>query len=176
MSEETPIESGTDQVAVVTDSTTPPWGSEDEFNPEKAWGLIQNLRGDLTKAKEKSALTAELEARVREFEDAALSDADRAAKELSDAQSASESLATENAILSAIIKHGLSEGDVEFLAGLPATDIPDRAAKLAARLGTGAPSNTAASRPTEALRGGTNPVVDASKSGDWLRDALTKSH
>ena len=23
---------------------TPPWGTDEEFNPERAWNLIQNLR------------------------------------------------------------------------------------------------------------------------------------
>jgi hypothetical protein len=29
----------------------PPWGSDEEFDPQRAWNLIQNLRGDLEKAK-----------------------------------------------------------------------------------------------------------------------------
>lgn len=28
------------------DSSTPPWGSDEDFNPEKAWNLIQNLKSD----------------------------------------------------------------------------------------------------------------------------------
>lgn len=27
-------------------TSTPPWGSDEDFNPEKAWGLIQNLRSE----------------------------------------------------------------------------------------------------------------------------------
>ncbi|MGH3878056.1 MAG: hypothetical protein ACRDSK_13585 [Actinophytocola sp.] len=33
---------------------TPPWGSDENFNPERAWNLIQNLRSDLDKHKAKS--------------------------------------------------------------------------------------------------------------------------
>ena len=29
----------------------PPWGSDDEFNPEKAWNLLQNVRGDLAETR-----------------------------------------------------------------------------------------------------------------------------
>ncbi|QRP60679.1 hypothetical protein [Corynebacterium minutissimum] len=40
-------------------ANTPPWGDE-EFNAEKAWNLIQNLREDKTKAQERAhALTQE---------------------------------------------------------------------------------------------------------------------
>lgn len=27
-------------------TSTPPWGSDEDFSPEKAWGLIQNLRSE----------------------------------------------------------------------------------------------------------------------------------
>lgn len=27
-------------------TSTPPWGSDEDFNPEKAWNLIQNLRSE----------------------------------------------------------------------------------------------------------------------------------
>lgn len=33
------------------DAPKPPWGSDEEFDPQRAWNLIQNLRGDLDKAK-----------------------------------------------------------------------------------------------------------------------------
>lgn len=41
----------------------PPWGSDEEFSPEKAWNLIQNLRTDLEKTKPAVQ-------RLREIEDA----------------------------------------------------------------------------------------------------------
>ena len=44
---------------------TPPWGSDENFNAEKAWELIENLR------KEKTPDTSALEAKVAEMEAAA---------------------------------------------------------------------------------------------------------
>nr|WP_294163752.1 hypothetical protein [uncultured Corynebacterium sp.] len=34
-------------------TSTPPWGSDDDFNPEKAWSLIQNLRSEKTELQNK---------------------------------------------------------------------------------------------------------------------------
>lgn len=41
------------------ENTNPPWGSDEDFNPEKAWTLIQNLRAEVreTKATAESAVT-----------------------------------------------------------------------------------------------------------------------
>lgn len=35
----------------------PPWGSDEEFDPQKAWDLIQNLRGEAKTAKDDLAAT-----------------------------------------------------------------------------------------------------------------------
>ena len=34
-------------------TSTPPWGSDEDFNPEKAWSLIQNLRSEKTELQNK---------------------------------------------------------------------------------------------------------------------------
>jgi hypothetical protein len=53
-------------------ATTPPWGTEQNFDPERAWSLIQNLRTDLDKAKSRPVLTeqqqADLDAYQRQVE------------------------------------------------------------------------------------------------------------
>lgn len=46
---------------------TPPWGKDEDFNPEKAWELIQNLR------KEKTPDTKALEAKVTELQNGMVS-------------------------------------------------------------------------------------------------------
>ena len=51
---------------------TPPWGSDEDFNPDKAWTLIQNLRSEAATMKAASkelrekvdALTSDLKAAV----------------------------------------------------------------------------------------------------------------
>lgn len=44
----------------MAEQQTPPWGSDEEFNPEKAWNLIQNLRSE-NKTLKDSQTTAQAE-------------------------------------------------------------------------------------------------------------------
>lgn len=50
------------------ENTTPPWGSDEEFNPEKAWGLIQNLRADKEKLAGREAITDEQKQQLAEYD------------------------------------------------------------------------------------------------------------
>lgn len=152
----------------------PPWGSAEEFNPEKAWSLIQNLRGDVQAAKTKAAESDELRARVKEFEDAKLSAEERATRDLAEAQKAATDLGLENAKLKAAIEHGLTADDIDFIGGSTPEEIADKAAKFAARLGSGAPTTPPSARPNSGLRGGGDPTVPV-ETKDWLRDALSRT-
>lgn len=63
----------------------PPWGSEEEFNPEKAWGLIQGLRADKEKLASRRVMTDEEAAHLTEYRtllDASQSDMQRTQTEL----------------------------------------------------------------------------------------------
>jgi hypothetical protein len=61
----------------------PPWGSDEEFNPEKAWKLIQGLRADNTKVKsERDALHG----KVQEHERANETAAEKAQREANEAK------------------------------------------------------------------------------------------
>jgi hypothetical protein len=147
---------------------TPPWGTTEEFDAEKAWNLIQGLRSDKDKL---SIRATTAEGRVKKFEDAKLSTEEKTARDLKDQQAAYAEMASENALLKAGIEHGLTADDLDLLRGLPADAIADRAAKLAARLGAGTPPKPLTARPREALKGGADPTVPAT-GGDWLRDAM----
>lgn len=75
-------------------SQAPPWGSDEDFNPEKAWNLIQNLRGDLDKVKNRPVLTDEMKSQLDEYQrinDAAKSDLERAREEATRWQSDADS-------------------------------------------------------------------------------------
>jgi hypothetical protein len=64
---------------------TPPWGTETDFNPEKAWNLIQDLRSDKEKLAARPVLTDEDKQRLTEYNrlvEASQSDLDRAKTEL----------------------------------------------------------------------------------------------
>lgn len=52
----------------------PPWGSDEDFDPDKAWKLIQNVRSDAEKAK---AEREELAKKVKAHEDATKSDTEK---------------------------------------------------------------------------------------------------
>lgn len=70
-----------DQQQQTTDQA-PPWG--DDFNPEKAWNLIQGLRSDKEKLQSREVLTPELKQQVAQWqalEQASKTDLQRAQEE-----------------------------------------------------------------------------------------------
>lgn len=48
--------------------TKPPWGSNEEFNPQKAWDLIQGLRSDKERLSKREALTDEHKSKLAEYD------------------------------------------------------------------------------------------------------------
>lgn len=46
----------------------PPWGSDEEFNPEKAWNLIQGLRADKEKLASRPILDEDAQRKLAEYE------------------------------------------------------------------------------------------------------------
>lgn len=113
-----------------TDTSTPPWG--DDFDAERAWTLVQNLRADKDKLQgEKDTLTTELatERQAREDAEKVAKDADPEGK-LSAAEKraadAERSLWTERALR----KHSIAEELVEFLSGDTEEAILAKAEKL----------------------------------------------
>lgn len=109
------------------DEQAPPWGTDEEFDPEKAWKLIQNLR------KEKDDLKP-LAEKARQLEDAQKSDQQKLQDALEAAQTEGATAKAQAAKLTAALEHGLSKDDLELLDGVPADQIAERAARLAERL------------------------------------------
>jgi hypothetical protein len=66
-----------------TTSAAPPWGSAEEFNPERAWTLIQNLRAEKDEHKAKAD---EFGTKVKEFEDKDKTELERATGKLSEVE------------------------------------------------------------------------------------------
>lgn len=124
----------------------PPWGSDEEFSPDKAWRLIQNLRGDVEELKPKAA-------KLQEYEDTDKTEAQKAADRAAAAEQRAADAEVKAARLTAAVKHGLTEEDLELLgtSGTP-EEIEQRAEKLAARLATTASS--APSPPASRRQGG----------------------
>ncbi|HLR84801.1 MAG TPA: hypothetical protein VK059_07605 [Nocardioidaceae bacterium] len=136
---------------------TPPWGSDEEFNPEKAWKLIQNLRGDNDKLKTDRD---EFKSKVDEAEQAKMTDQQRLEKERDEAKQNAESSTVELARMKAALKHGLDEDDLEFISGKTAEEIEASAAKFKDRYKPTGGKTPPSNRPKEQLRGGSEPASE----------------
>jgi hypothetical protein len=122
--------------------TAAPWG--DDFDAARAWKLIENLRADNAKTKAKlsdydKAEQARADAEKTELQ-RAVERAERAEKSLSDRDAADR----RKTVLS---KHGLSDEDAVFLAGVADDDLDAKAEALAKRLGVGARKDAAEDIP-----------------------------
>lgn len=56
----------TEPTAVAPEAPKPPWG--DDFDAEKAWQLVQNLRSDKERLQQRPALTDEQKAKLAEYD------------------------------------------------------------------------------------------------------------
>lgn len=101
---------------------TKPWG--DDFDEERAWTLIQNLRGDKAKTQQERD---DLAAQVKAVEDAKLSDQDRIAKELEQAKTELAEQRRKNALAT----YSLPESALTFLTAESAEEIDKQASALA---------------------------------------------
>lgn len=119
----------TDAPAAET-KTAPPWG--DDFDAERAWKLVQNLRADNEKKTAKlhdfeKAAADKAEAEKTELE-RAIARAEKAEKSLADRDAAERRKAV-------LDKHGLDETDAAFLLGVADDELDAKAEALATRLG-----------------------------------------
>lgn len=119
-------------------ASTPPWGSDGEFNPEKAWNLVTNLRHELGDVK------ANLETSRKDASE--LEQVRVKAQEAADAKTDIEKALWRS---EAARQHGLNAEQFEFLSELTTAEaIEQRALKLAAM-------NTDAARPVDPAQGQT---------------------
>lgn len=92
----------------------PPWKSDEDFNPEKAWKLIEGLRGDKDKLKTERD---EFATKVRTFEDASKSEQEKLAEQAAADKKAATEATREAARLRVALKKGLSETQAKRLVG-----------------------------------------------------------
>jgi predicted ribosome quality control (RQC) complex YloA/Tae2 family protein len=91
-----------------------PWGDDKDFDPEKAWKLIQNVRSDVDKLKtERDTLAT----KVREHEDATKSDTQKLEERASNAESGLSTAQRETARLRIALKKNLTETQAKRLVG-----------------------------------------------------------
>lgn len=144
----------------------PPWERDGEdFDPEKAWHLIENLRHEKENLAQKN----------RAYEDEKLSARQKADRDLKEAQDRLAQVQAKAAWAEARAKHPcLRKEDYDLIGAGTPEQIADKAAKLAARIEAQAASDAGRKPTNPVLRanptGGNDPT--ASKSKDWVRDAL----
>ncbi|WP_026645556.1 hypothetical protein [Bifidobacterium sp. AGR2158] len=144
-----------------------PWEKAGEqFDPEKAWNLVQHLREENKGLKERN----------RAYEDERLSDKEKAERDLAEAREQLERVKAERTLAQIRAKYPqLTDGDMDFLGSGTPEELNARAAKLAARFDAAKASagpegniNPLRRRPS----GGTDPTKP--RHTDWIRDALAK--
>lgn len=101
-----------------------PWGDDADFDAEKAWTLIQNLRGDKAKTQQERDDYA---AKVKAAEDAKLSEQEKVAQELTEARK--ELAAARRA--KALSDYSLPDSALTFLTAESAEEIDKQASALA---------------------------------------------
>ena len=154
---------------------TPPWERDgEEFDPQKAWTLIQHLRDDNAKLKAANETSG---ARLREIEDAKLTEQERLERDLREAREQLATIGMAKARAEALAKYPqLTEQDLDLIGAGTPEDVIAKAAKLAARIPAQDPEAAARqaiieSERRQPLTGGSDP--NRAAAGDWLRDALT---
>lgn len=91
-----------------------PWGDDADFDPDKAWTLIQNVRGDADKLKTERDTLAK---KVKEQEDASKSDEEKREERATTAETKAAALEREAARLRIAMRKGLTETQAKRLVG-----------------------------------------------------------
>lgn len=147
----------------------PPWEGE-QFDAEKAWKLVQNLRRE----------NGEKSARLKEVEDAKLTEQQKADRDLKETQNQIAQLRIDKAVAEARAQHpSLTDEDFELIGAGTPDEIADKAAKLAARINAQTASNAKYTNPLNnpllAKPSGGNDPTKKSTDVDWLREAFANN-
>lgn len=134
------------------DDPKPPWGSDDEFNPEKAWKLIQDVRSDAANAKQDRDA---YKSKVIQFEDANKDEKTKLTEAKEEAAKEAAESKAEAIRLRMALKYGLDEDDLDLLGVGDEEQIESRAKRLAER--SVSKEQDSSRRPKEKLRPGAAP-------------------
>lgn len=145
----------------------PPWG--DDFDADKAWKLIQNLRSDKEKLSAREVLTDEQKTRLAEYDKYV----EASKTELQKAQEAASKVPTleeQNLRLQVALEKGLTGDRADLAArlqGKTKEELSADADKLLALLAPGVPAEPQSPRP--------NPAQGASATGPAGTPQLSES-
>lgn len=136
----------------------PPWGSDEEFDPEKAWKLIENLRGDNDSLKGERD---DLRGKVKSHEDASKSDQEKLQERATGAETDAKQAKADAARLRVALRKGLTETQAKRLVGETEEELEQDADDLleSFRDAEGEQGSTPR-RPRERLRPGAAPGAD----------------
>jgi peptidoglycan hydrolase CwlO-like protein len=151
----------------------PPWG--DDFDPGRAWSLVQNLREDNAKLKTRPVLTEEQQQKLADWdalEQASKTEFERMQEDLGRTKRDAESARAEAVRFKAAATHGIPADHFDLLGSGTEDEITARAEKLAALLAAQAqaatpPPSAPQRRPVEQMRPGATPG-DAESEQDVL--------
>lgn len=137
----------------------PPWGNDDDFDPKRAWDLIQNTRGDVERVK--AELTA-AKAKVTEFEAAGKTAEEKLTDRASTAERDNGDLRGQVLRLELALDKGLTRSQAKRLVGTTKEELEKDADELLADF----KSTDDTRRPPvggnrrEQLRGGGDPTEE----------------
>jgi len=137
-------------------SRKPPWG-DDDFDPDKAWRLLENVRGDVAKLKtERDSLAAKLQ----EHDDKDKSEAQKL-QERAEAAEQKLAAAERNAMVASVaLKKGLTEAQAKRLIGTTVEELEADADELLATFTPEPGQEPVPGRPRERLRPGAAPSAE----------------
>jgi hypothetical protein len=144
----------------------PPWGAD--FDPERAWKLVQDLRTDKERLAARPVLTPEQQQQLSEYNrlvEASKSETQRLTEQAAAAQRDAETAKSEALRWQAAATHGIPAEHFDLLGTGTADEITARAQKLGALLTAQAAAATTPAvpgapltRPVEQLRPGASPA------------------
>jgi hypothetical protein len=139
----------------------PPWGSDDEFDPKRAWKLIQDVRSDAEKAKtERDKLREDQKSR----EDAEKSDQQKLEERATGAEKDAGEAKAEAARLKVALRKGLTETQAKRLVGQTEEDLEKDADELLESFKSESGGEEPSRRPKERLRPGAAPSAEPEES------------
>jgi hypothetical protein len=161
------------------DKSTPPWGTDEEFSPQKAWDLIQNLRKDVQTAKDATAtavaslktVESERDAARKDLEakdDATKSESEKLTEKLAAMEKDLEGEKANRLRAEVVAAKGLSPAQAKRLSGATKEELEADADELLEAFPTEAgPKGPPSTRPGANLApggtGGTDPTSQAEK-------------
>lgn len=145
---------------------TPPWGSDEQFDPQRAWNLIQNLRTEKTQAQQDRDT---FKGKVEEFENAGKSETERLTGDRDTHKSRADTAEGKLMRLEIGLDKGLTPAQCARLVGSTEDELKADADKFLAELPSGSGQAPPSRRPRERMpSGGSDPEEPADEDPEKI--------